>query len=162
MSVGDKIKSFRKEKKLTQKRLGELCGIDEAIIRKYESGRVIPKIVTLKTIASALEIDTFLLLDTKSHDNPFLSAIYGNSYNEIVALADACDMNIFHFMGEAFLLGIEQLTAKITGNELEPSNPIFNELKKLNESHTRKNLETHKIESSDSNTNYSPYTPTIV
>ena len=35
MTVGENIKRIRKKKGLTQRRLGELCGINEANIRKY-------------------------------------------------------------------------------------------------------------------------------
>ena len=42
MAVGENIRKFRKEKGLTQKRLGQLCGIDEANIRKYELGKANP------------------------------------------------------------------------------------------------------------------------
>lgn len=55
MTVGEKIKKYRKEKGLTQKKLGELCGINEANIRKYELGKANPKIETIEKIANALE-----------------------------------------------------------------------------------------------------------
>ncbi len=53
--IGEKIKKYRKEKGLTQKKLGELCGINEANIRKYELGKANPKIETIEKIAKALE-----------------------------------------------------------------------------------------------------------
>lgn len=54
MTVGENIKRIRKEKGLTQKKLGELCGIAESNIRKYENGKQNPKIETIKKIATAL------------------------------------------------------------------------------------------------------------
>ncbi len=63
MTVGENIKSLRKERKLTQKRVGEICGIDEANIRKYESGKQNPKLETLKKIASALGVGLNSFLD---------------------------------------------------------------------------------------------------
>ncbi|MDE5698215.1 MAG: helix-turn-helix domain-containing protein [Lachnospiraceae bacterium] len=62
MTIGERIKKFRNEKKLTQKQLGEKCGIDEANIRKYELGKQNPKIETLRKIALALEVYTIDLL----------------------------------------------------------------------------------------------------
>lgn len=56
MTVGEKIKHARKAKHLTQKELGEKCGINEANIRKYESGRQSPKLDTLQRIAAGLKI----------------------------------------------------------------------------------------------------------
>lgn len=61
MTIGERIKAARKAKQLTQKQLGELCGINEANIRKYESDRQRPKIETLEKIARALETDPYYL-----------------------------------------------------------------------------------------------------
>lgn len=55
--TGDMIRKYRTEKGLTQKKLGELCGIADSNIRKYESGNQNPKIETLQKIADALDID---------------------------------------------------------------------------------------------------------
>ena len=62
MAVGENIRKFRKEKGLTQKRLGQLCGIDEANIRKYELGKANPKIETVSKISSALGVTTYEIL----------------------------------------------------------------------------------------------------
>lgn len=56
MNVGEKIKSARLKKNLTQKQLGELCGMADSAIRRYELGGANPKIETLRRIASALDI----------------------------------------------------------------------------------------------------------
>lgn len=54
MSIGLKIKEFRKRRGLTQKQLGDRCGIADSNIRKYENGQQNPKIETLRKIADAL------------------------------------------------------------------------------------------------------------
>ena len=56
MSVGENIKRIRKEKGLTQKQLGELCGLADSAIRRYENGGANPKIETKKKIANALGV----------------------------------------------------------------------------------------------------------
>lgn len=56
MSIGKKIKQIRKEKGLTQKKLGELSGINEVQIRQYELERATPKIATIDKIANALNV----------------------------------------------------------------------------------------------------------
>lgn len=58
MDIGQNIKRIRKEKGLTQRKLGELCGINEANIRKYELGGANPKIETIQKIALALGVST--------------------------------------------------------------------------------------------------------
>ena len=54
--TGDMIRKYRTEKGLTQKKLGELCGIADSAIRRYEAGNANPKIETLQKIADALDI----------------------------------------------------------------------------------------------------------
>lgn len=54
MPTGSRIKEIRKQKGLTQKQLGEKCGMYESQIRKYENGKANPKIETLQKIAGAL------------------------------------------------------------------------------------------------------------
>lgn len=67
MNTGERIKKARKNAKMTQKELGEKCGINEANIRKYESNRQNPKNETLGRIADALGIPiTDLLFDENS------------------------------------------------------------------------------------------------
>lgn len=40
LTVGQKIKQLRKERKLTQEELGKLLGVKKAAVQKYESGVV--------------------------------------------------------------------------------------------------------------------------
>ena len=63
--TGDMIRKCRTEKGLTQKKLGELGGIADSNIRKYESGNQNPKIETLQKIADALDIPVNRLLAGK-------------------------------------------------------------------------------------------------
>ena len=56
MSMGEQIKTARQLRGFTQEELGERCGIDAANIRKYESGKQIPRIATLQKIAEALDL----------------------------------------------------------------------------------------------------------
>lgn len=57
LSIPENIKKIRKEKGLTQKGLGKLCGMADSAIRRYESGRANPKIKTLMKIAEALNCE---------------------------------------------------------------------------------------------------------
>lgn len=56
MKTGDLIRQARKKAGLTQKELGELCGIAEPTIRRYELGKLNPKQETLKKIAKPLGV----------------------------------------------------------------------------------------------------------
>ncbi|MBR5129215.1 MAG: helix-turn-helix transcriptional regulator [Firmicutes bacterium] len=57
MTSGENIKRIRLKKGLTQKQLGDLCGMADSAIRRYELGKANPKIETLKKIADALDVN---------------------------------------------------------------------------------------------------------
>lgn len=61
MTTGYKIKKYRKEKGLTQKELGLLCGFSvstaDVRIRQYENNDKVPREELLNTIAKALGVN---------------------------------------------------------------------------------------------------------
>ncbi|MCH5249523.1 MAG: helix-turn-helix transcriptional regulator [Lachnospiraceae bacterium] len=61
MQIGENIKNLRIEKGMTQKQLGEKCGIADSAIRRYELGGANPKRETLKKIADALGVSIYEL-----------------------------------------------------------------------------------------------------
>lgn len=61
--AGEMIRKYRIQKGMTQKKLGELCGIADSNIRKYETGKQTPKINTLQRIADALEVSIYNLME---------------------------------------------------------------------------------------------------
>ena len=65
MTTGEKIRAYRKKNKLTQKKLGELCGIAEPTIRRYELNMLNPKYETLTKIGAALHVEAWDLVDDK-------------------------------------------------------------------------------------------------
>lgn len=62
MTTGERIRNIRKAQNLTQKQLGELAGIAEPTIRRYELGKLNPKYETIEKIAAALKVSTASLL----------------------------------------------------------------------------------------------------
>lgn len=66
MKVGENIRKIRIERGLTQKELGEKCGIADSAIRRYELGRANPKLETLEKLANALNCDITDLADSES------------------------------------------------------------------------------------------------
>ena len=57
MDIGEKIRSARLAKSMTQEELGKLLGVQKSAIAKYESGRVVNiKRSTLKKISDILGI----------------------------------------------------------------------------------------------------------
>ena len=64
MTVGEKIRSIRKEHGYTQKQLAEKIGFPPQRIGQYETGVRNPRIETLLKIAHALEVPITALLDS--------------------------------------------------------------------------------------------------
>lgn len=65
MTIGERIKFYRKQNKITQKQLGEMCDLAEITIRQYEADKYIPKIGNLQKISLALQIPLTLLMDLR-------------------------------------------------------------------------------------------------
>ncbi|MEK5167173.1 helix-turn-helix transcriptional regulator [Paenibacillus sp. FSL R5-0527] len=62
MSLGENIKKFRKENKLTQEGLAKLANLSRSYIADVEKDRYSPSLETLKTIANALGIKVSQLI----------------------------------------------------------------------------------------------------
>lgn len=71
LTIGDRIKYFRKRRGLTQAQLAEVTGIHPVSIRKYETNKMQPQLTQIEKIADALCISA--------------SAISG-SYSEVTKL----------------------------------------------------------------------------
>lgn len=81
MTTGEKIRSARKERGLTQREFAEKIGIAEPTLRKYESDRLNPKIETLLKISDAADCDPSFLLPDALLDAYFAGAT--RTYDEI-------------------------------------------------------------------------------
>ena len=86
--IGRFIAELRKEKGLTQKELGKLCGMSEAQIRHYELNYKKPKIETIKRIAVGLNVNLYELMNDlkETKDIAFAEAepwvlYYSNIFN---------------------------------------------------------------------------------
>lgn len=68
VTTGEKIRLIRTEQGLTQKQLGVMAGIAEPTIRRYELGKLNPKLDTLDKIADALGVGALVLLPDDDRD----------------------------------------------------------------------------------------------
>ena len=80
MTIGEKIRLKRKEKSLTLKELGELCGTHGEMIRQYEAGIRNPKIATLRKIAQALGVHGSYFLEVEQDDYSVFEKIIDMNY----------------------------------------------------------------------------------
>lgn len=63
MSLGNKIKYYRKKRELTQLQLSSLINKDVSTISKIETNKAKPSLNTLERIAKALNVELIDLLD---------------------------------------------------------------------------------------------------
>lgn len=61
--LGDKIKLYRENKKMTQNEVADVLNVSSATISKYESGTLEPNIESLKRLAKLFEISVDELLN---------------------------------------------------------------------------------------------------
>lgn len=76
MELGQKIKTARLEKGLTQEELGKIVGLQKSAIAKYENGRVVNiKRSTLQKLAKALDLrGSDLIIETNPKEAATLHA----------------------------------------------------------------------------------------
>ena len=68
MTLGQKIKLGRTQKKMSQQDLGLIADTHQKNISKYEKDLVIPSATTLKKIADAIQVTTDYLLGNEKMD----------------------------------------------------------------------------------------------
>ena len=56
MNIGEKIKKYREEKKMTQKDIAEILEVEPGTISKYESGMIEPNIESIKRLSETFNI----------------------------------------------------------------------------------------------------------
>lgn len=79
--LGNKISELRNTKGITQKELSEACNVDIRTIQRIESGEVVPRMSTLKLIATTLEYDYNLF-----NGNEQVNHINGSAYLNTILL----------------------------------------------------------------------------
>lgn len=56
INIGNYIREVRKDRGMSQRELAEKCGIRDSVLSLYERGKKIPNLVTISTIAEALNV----------------------------------------------------------------------------------------------------------
>lgn len=82
MEFKDRLKTLRKERKLTQVRLGEMLNYGYTAIANYESGRNQPSISDLKKIASIFNVSMDYLLGVNDIRHPYVIDDETAEFNE--------------------------------------------------------------------------------
>lgn len=82
MEFKDRLKTLRKERKLTQVKLGEMLNYGYTAIANYESGRNQPSIPDLKKIASIFNVSMDYLLGVNDIRHPYVIDDESAEFNE--------------------------------------------------------------------------------
>lgn len=94
MTIGEKIKRLRKERKMTQEDLGYAIGVQKAAINKYETGVVINlKREIIARLSRVLEVNPVWLMDDNAewppvprNDERYMAAKVENPKNDDIRL----------------------------------------------------------------------------
>lgn len=82
MTIGEKIKYLRKQKRVTQTELAQLTGIHQVSIAKYEKDKMIPQPDQLQKIIEALNVSPMIFFD----DGSFKLETCGDLMGLLIAL----------------------------------------------------------------------------
>lgn len=75
MSIGERIKTIRKDNKLTQQELSSKIGISKQAVYNYENEKSTPNLTILNKIADALKTNINVLTNEKEYMNYLLSKV---------------------------------------------------------------------------------------
>ena len=102
MDIGEKIRTARISKGMTQEELGKLLGVQKSAIAKYENGRVVNiKRSTLKKISNILEIRPSELISIEEEIRKAPEEMAERHF-QIITDADIAEMfDDFKFLDEA-------------------------------------------------------------
>lgn len=87
--LGALIRSLQKERKITQKRLGELLDVTEGTISKYEANLMTPPFETMRSIAAIFNISMDTLCGIKHQGTLSVHGLTEAQIKTLEALADA-------------------------------------------------------------------------
>lgn len=87
--LGALIRSLRKERKITQKKLGELLDVTEGTISKYEANIMTPPFETLRSIASIFNVSMDTLCGMKHQGTLSTHGLSESQTETLKALIDA-------------------------------------------------------------------------
>lgn len=97
--TGAAIKSLREKKRYTQSRLGEILGVSDKAISKWETGKGLPDITLIEPLAKALGVSVMELMTGQPMEN---GNVAGNLLRSQFYVCPICG-NILHATGAAVI-----------------------------------------------------------
>lgn len=103
VTLGDKIKSLRLQKGLTQDQLGHLLGVNRSVISLYESSQRAPTFDILKKLARIFHVSTDFLLSVKElESDKILVDVSELSTDQIARLSEIIHLIISGFINQSY------------------------------------------------------------
>lgn len=125
ITIGEMLKLIRTNKNFTQKHLGDLCHMDGSQIRKYETGKIIPKSSTLLKILQVLEVNHSV--EERDEKYPVPTIITNNhASNELIMYCFKLNEN------KAYKADLKEFTNPLN-KEIELSSIIIDLINNLND-----------------------------
>lgn len=87
--LGALIKTLRKERKITQKKLGEMIGVSEGTISKYEANVSMPPFETMRSLASIFNVSMDTLCGMKHQGTISVHGLSETQAETLKALVNA-------------------------------------------------------------------------
>ena len=88
VEFGNRLKTLRKQKKLTQKQLASMIGVKNSVISFYEVGDRIPSPEIIVKLAVTLHVSSDYLLGIEKADVIDVSGLTDNDRELVVSLVD--------------------------------------------------------------------------
>ncbi len=88
VDFGKRLRALRKEKKLTQKQLGNLIGVQDSVISFYELGDRMPSPEIIARLATVLHVSADYLMGLDRHNTVDLSGLDNTDVELVRHLAD--------------------------------------------------------------------------
>lgn len=90
--ISHRIKARRKELKLTQVQIKELCGISNGNLSDFENGKKIPSANALIALSKALQVSTDWILKGEDHCCDIPNVILSSSEQECLKLFNELEL----------------------------------------------------------------------
>lgn len=88
IEFGERLKKLRKEKRLTQKQLAAMIGVQHSVISFYEVGDRIPSVEVVIKLASALHVSADYLLGIEKREVVDISGLSSEDKKLIRSMID--------------------------------------------------------------------------
>lgn len=127
MTIGESIKHYRKQNKLTQKQLAKLCDLAEITIRQYEADKYVPKIGNLQKISTVLNVPLTNLMEVNGV-TPWADLATDYPDSPVIQRGENLSVALFTSEEDGY---IEQITFSLRRLNLRGLQTINSYLKKI-------------------------------